>query len=207
MAPKTPPGMTRKQVLHFVRKRLQQGMPPTVREVQDAFGFRSVQTAREHLETLVKEGKLVKEAGVARGYRLPREARAPLPVLVPLLGRVQAGEPTLAVEEVAGYLPVEERRDEDLFALRVQGDSMKGAGILAGDLVVVRRQPDADHGDIVVAIIDDEATVKRLWKKGDQVELRPENPRFAPIPLDAGDPVLIGRVIEVRRYLDSLKKM
>jgi len=195
--------MTRQQVFNFVRDRLHRGVPPTVREVRDAFGFRSVQTAREHLETLVREGRLVKEAGVARGYRLPSHQRSRPAVLVPLLGRVQAGRLTTAVEEVDGYLSVEERAGEQLFALRVRGDSMVGAGILDGDVVVVRRQEDADHGDIVVAIVGDEATVKRLWKKRNRVALHPENPDFEPIPCDSDTLLLIGRVIEVRRYLDS----
>jgi repressor LexA len=203
MAPKTPPGMTRQQVLNFVRDQLHRGMPPTVREVRDAFGFRSVQTAREHLETLVEEGKLVKEAGVARGYRLPAHQRPAPSVLVPLLGRVQAGTPTTALEEVEGYLLVEARHAGELFALKVRGESMTGAGILDGDVVLVRRQADADHGDIVVAIIGDEATVKRLWRRGNQIALYPENPRFEPIPCDPEALVLIGKVIEVRRYLES----
>ncbi len=203
MAPRTPPGMTRQQVYNFVRDRLHRGMPPTVREVQDAFGFRSVQTAREHLETLVKEGRLIKEAGVARGYRLPSHHRARPAVLVPLLGRVQAGALTTAVEEVDGYLSVEERTGERLFALRVRGESMVGAGILEGDVVVVRQQDDADHGDIVVAIVGDEATVKRLWKKRGRLALSPENPDFEPIPCDPETLVLMGKVVEVRRYLDS----
>ena len=118
---RTPPGRTRTRVLDFVRERLLGGDPPTVREVQRAFGFRSPQTAREHLETLVREGRLAKEAGKARGYRLPGP-EAPPPARVPLLGRVPAGPTDLAVEDLEGYLPVDGRPDaRDLFALRSRG--------------------------------------------------------------------------------------
>jgi repressor LexA len=204
MAPKTPPGQTRNQVHHFVRQRLLSGRPPTVREVQSAFGFRSVQSAREHLEALVAEGRLAKEPGVSRGYRLPGGAAAPAVTLVPVLGRVQAGALTTAVEDPEGFLPVEGRpAGEDLFALRVQGESMTGAGILPGDLVIARRQADADHGDIVVALVDDEATVKTLFKRGRRVELHPAHPGFEPIVPDPSTLRLLGRVIEIRRRLDG----
>ncbi|MBW2109651.1 MAG: repressor LexA [Deltaproteobacteria bacterium] len=205
MTPKTPPGQTRHRVYHFVRKRLLEGRPPTVREVQAAFGFRSVQTARAHLETLVSEGKLIKEASKARGYRLPEVGQLPAPALVPLLGQVQAGTLTTAVEDPEGYVAVQYRHgQETLFALRVRGRSMTGAGILPGDVVIVRQQPSADPGDIVVAMVDDEATVKRLRVRKNRVELHPENPHFKPIVPETGDLVLLGKVIEVRRYLENI---
>jgi len=187
-----------------MRRRLLAGRPPTVREVQAAFGFRSVQSAREHLEALVAEGRLTKEPGVSRGYRLPGGAVPPA-ALVPVLGRVQAGALTTAVEDPEeGFLRVEGRADdEDLFALRVRGESMTGAGILPGDLVIARRQDDADDGDILVALIDDEATVKTLRKRGSRVELTPANPRFEPIAPEPGNLRLLGRVVEVRRRLDG----
>lgn len=203
MSPKTPPGQTRGQIYRFVRERLIEGRPPTIRDVQRAFGFRAVQTARAHLEALVTEGKLTKRSGVARGYGLPGSAgkRAPL-LQVPLIGRVQAGALTTAIEEPDGYLAVEERGDGgDLFALTVRGESMTGAGILPGDMVIVRRQADADNGDIVVALVDDEATVKRLKKVRGKVGLYPENPAFEPIFPAPDDLVLLGKVVELRRML------
>jgi repressor LexA len=204
MSPKTPPGQTRDQIFRFVRERLLKGLPPTVREVQAAFGFRSVQTAREHLETLVTEGKLDKEPGKARGYRLPEDLGAGAFALIPLLGRVQAGALTTAVEDPEGYVPVQgPDTGNGLFALKVRGKSMVGAGILPGDIVIVRRQDTADSGDIVVALVDDEATVKRLRLKRGRVELHPENPRFEPIVPDTDEVILLGKVIEVRRYLDE----
>jgi len=204
MAPKTPPGQTRRQVYRFVRERLFQGRPPTVREVQQAFGFRSVQSAREHLETLVAEGKLNKVPGQARGYRLPASRDTGPAKLVPLLGRVQAGDLTTAVEEPdGGFLAVQSRAaDDELFALRVRGESMSGAGILPGDVVVARRQSTASSGDVVVALVGDEATVKTLRRRGRRIELHPQNPDFEPIVPDPSDLVLLGKVIEVRRFLE-----
>lgn len=208
---RTPPGQTRERIFRFVRQRLLNGQPPTVREVQEAFSFRSVQTAREHLEALVETGHLSKEGGgKARGYRLPGAGRgAGTTVLVPLLGRVPAGPLDTAVEEHEGYLPLSTRRahadraDEELFGLRVHGESMTGAGILPGDVVVVRRQAQAVSGDIVVARVGDEATVKRLRLRSGRVELHAENPAFAPIVPDPAEFELLGKVVEVRRYLEE----
>lgn len=201
---RTPAGQTREQVFRFIRDCLLKGLPPTVREVQDAFGFRSVQTARQHLELLVKEGRLTKEKGKARSYRLPESTTFEMPTqLVPLLGRVQAGPLDLATQDLEGYLPIQTRHDADeLFGLRVQGESMTAAGILPGDIVVVRRQPTADSGDIVVALVRDEATVKRLRIRKNRVELHPENPDFQPIIPETEDFRLLGKVIEVRRYME-----
>jgi repressor LexA len=169
--------------------------------VQEAFGFRAVQTAREHLEALVEEGKLTKNPGRARGYSLPD--LAPVGTLrVPILGRVQAGALSSAVEDHDGYLPVESSREGDeLFALRVRGESMTGAGILPGDLVIVRSQPYASPGDIVVALVEDEATVKRFRVHRGRVELHPENPHFDPIIPPADQLQILGKVIEVRRII------
>jgi len=201
---RTPTGQTREKVFRLVRERLLGGSPPTVREVQQEFGFRAVQTAREHLEALVAEGRLAKQAGKSRGYRLPAvPGGGGLTRLIPLLGRVQAGALNAAVEDLEGYLPVQSPHDSDeLFGLRVRGESMIGAGILPDDVVVVRRQPTARSGEIVVALIGDEATVKRLRIRGKRVELRPENPEFDPIVPGPEGLTLLGKVIEVRRYLD-----
>ncbi len=203
---RTPQGETREQVFAFVRDRLLAGRPPTVREVQAAFGFRAVQTARAHLERLVEQGRLAVDRGRSRGYRLPGEAGGgpPRTRLVPLLGRVPAGVLDEAVEDPDGYLPVDARGavSDELFALRVRGESMVGAGILPGDTVIVRRQPTARTGDIVVALVDHDATVKTFVSHGGgRVTLRPENPAFDPIEMDADAVVILGRVIEVRRTL------
>ncbi|ANM28384.1 SOS-response transcriptional repressor, LexA [Acidobacteria bacterium Mor1] len=199
---RTPPGQTRERVFRFVQEQISAGQPPTVREVQEAFGFRAVQTAREHLEALVTEGRLDKQPGKSRGYRLPGPAVDP-PRWVPILGQVPAGGFELAVEHLDGYLPVQASLfdDEELFGLRVQGESMLNAGILPDDVVVVRRQPTANDGDIVVALVGEEATVKRLRRRGNLIELHPDNPDYDVLFPDPEEVQLLGRVVEVRRYL------
>lgn len=202
---RTPHGETRESVYRFVRERLLAGAPPSLREIQAEFGFRAIETAREHLQELVNEGRLLKEPGRARSYRLP-ELGAPAnhQQLVPLLGRVQAGALTTAVEQLEAWIPVHSRhRSEELFALRVRGESMIGAGIMPDDIVIVRRQSAAHSGDIVVALIDDEATVKRFRQIRERIELHPENPAFDVIVRPAAEVTLLGKVIEVRRYLET----
>lgn len=199
--PKTPPGQTRERVYHYVRERLFEGRPPTIRDVQRAFSFKAVETARGHLETLVKEGRLQKRSGEARGFTLPE---LPAPKLVPILGRVQAGALSTAVQDLEGYIPVESTHVSlDLFALRVRGESMTGAGIYPDDLVVVRRQASASSGEIIVALIEDDATVKRLRINEGRIELHPENPSFDVILPARYQCMILGKVIEVRRYLDK----
>lgn len=199
--PKTPPGQTRERVYHYVRERLVEGRPPTIRDVQRAFSFRAVETARGHLDALVNEGRLAKRSGEARGFTLPE---LPAPKLVPILGRVQAGVLSTAVQDLEGYIPVESTHvSHELFALRVNGESMTGAGIYPGDLVVVRRQATASSGEIVVALVEDEATVKRLHLRKGRIELHPANPDFEIITPSRYQCMLLGKVIEVRRFLDK----
>ena len=198
--PYTPEGKTREKILQFVRERILTGRSPTVREVQAAFGFRAVETAHRHLENLVAEGRLLREAGKSRGYQLPE---APGLLYIPLLGRVQAGALTTAVEEPEGYVAVSSRPGQgELFALRVRGESMTGAGILPGDIAIVRRQSAVDSGDIAVALVGDEATVKRVRLHGRRIELHAENPEFPPIIPPSGEVLILGKVIEIRRHLE-----
>ncbi len=198
---RTPAGETRDKVFRFIRERLLSGRPPTIREVQESFGFLSPRTAHGHLEGLVEEGRLVKDPWKARGYRLPGKEGPPT-VLVPLLGRVPAGPLDEAIEDLEGYVPVQSRASAELFGLKVKGESMTGAGILPGYVVVVRRQARADPGDVVVALVGDEATVKRLRQRRGRVELHSENPRFEPIVPDPKELKLLGKVVEVRRFLE-----
>jgi repressor LexA len=201
--PATPPGKTRARIFEYVRKRLHEGRPPTIREVQHAFGFRAVETARAHLEALVREGLLAKREGESRGFELPLPRGSHRPWLVPILGRVQAGALSTAVEDFDGYVPMEGGRSHDeFFALRVRGESMSGAGIFPGDLVLVRRQDTARSGEIVVALVEDEATVKRLRFTNRRLELHPENPDFEILVPDPGACRILGKVIEVRRLLE-----
>ncbi|HIF64621.1 MAG: transcriptional repressor LexA [bacterium] len=233
MAPITPPGKTRERVYRFMRRRLLAGDPPSVRELQQAMGFSAVQTAQQHLKALVGEGRLLRPEGRARGYRLPerlpetrsqQEAHAASSAAfsgrtfggrvsnhtfatrsVPLLGRVQAGGLTEAVEDPEGWLTLPSRFDaSQLFALRVQGLSMSGAGILPGDIAIVRQQETAESGDVVVAMVDDEATIKRFYRRGRQLELQPENPDFEVIVPTEGSLKLLGKVVELRRYMDGV---
>ena len=197
----TPPGRTREKVFRFVRDRLLAGAPPTLREVQEAMGFGAVESARKQLDALVDEGRLVKQAGVARGYRLTGEDRRRTSK-IPLLGEIQAGNLRLAVEHPAGYLVVQSRfSPRELFALTVRGDSMTGVGILHDDIVIVRRQSKADSGEIVVALVEDEATVKTLRLRRGRVVLEPANQDYEPITLRPEAVRILGRVIEVRRRL------
>jgi len=191
-------GSSRERVYAYVRDRIQEGLPPTVRDVQEAMGFRAVQSAREHLERLVQDGLLLKTAGVARGYALPDATPS---ASVPLLGRVQAGQLSAAIEDHEGSVPVSARSSDGLFALRVRGESMSGLGILPDDIVVVRTQPNAESGDIVVALVEDEATVKTLRKRRGHAELHPANPDFDIIIPPPEDLRILGKVIEVRRTL------
>jgi len=203
MTPRTPAGQTRERIYEFVRQRLLEGRPPTVREVRDAFQFKAVQTAKEHLDKPVAEGRLSRLMGKARGYRLPTgQPMDPPTTLIPLLGRVQAGPLTTAVEDIEGYVPVQSRVSGELFALTVQGKSMIDAGIMPGDIAIVRHQPTAETGDIVVALVDDEATLKRLKIKRGRVELHPENKRFHPIVPDPDQLIILGKVVEIRRNME-----
>jgi len=197
-------GETRERIFRYVRNRLLAGVSPTVRQVQAAMRFRAVQSAHEHLQALVAEGRLRKErtAGGCR-FRLAEDFGKP-PVLVPLLGRVQAGAPITALEDFEGYVPMDAvHAHGELFALRVRGDSMVGVGILEDDVVIVRRQSSAQSGEIVVALMGDEATVKTLRIDAGRVELHAANPSFAPI-VASGEVTVLGLVIEIRRRLKTV---
>jgi len=202
----TSPGVTRKKVYDFVRDQIMSGTPPTTREVQRTFGFRSVQSARQHLEQLVLEGKLAKVDGKSRSYRLPEFGKVRPPQLIPMLGRVQAGELAEAMENPPEYLMAQTRFDDnELFALTVEGESMLYAGILPGDVVFVRRQSTASPGDIVVVLLGGESTVKRYRERNGRVELHPENDAFNPIIItrENGETFsLLGKVVEVRRSIE-----
>ncbi len=198
----TPPGRTREKVFRYMRDRLLAGAPPTVREVQDAMGFEAVESARRHLDSLVAEGKLRKTPGLSRSYRLAEERARPVRTrTVPLIGRVQAGALHAAIESPDGYVTIENDGRGEFFALKVRGDSMVDLGILENDVVIVRRQEKAEPGDVVVALVGDEATVKTFQRRGRRVTLMPANADFAPIVVDASAVQILGRVVEVRRRL------
>lgn len=179
---------TREEVYLFLQTFLaQNGYAPTVREICAATGLHSTASAYYQLKALAKEGRIRLDESKKRAISLidpPQEGK------IPVVGLVTAGLPILATENIEGYLSWEE--DPDCFALRVRGDSMIGAGILSGDRVIVHPQPTAENGDIVVALLGDEATVKRLSIGDNGVWLLPENPAYEPI--DAREASILGRV-------------
>lgn len=184
------------KVLDYVRSCAQDGMCPSVREICAATGLKSTSSVHSHLKTLEERGLISRGEGLNRSIRVNGEKSAS----VPILGRVTAGMPILAVEEIDGYVPVSEsvRRGRELFALRIQGESMINAGILDGDIVIVCKTPTADNGEIVVALIEDEATVKRFYKENGHFRLQPENDDYEPIIVPKCS--ILGKVISVIRY-------
>lgn len=186
-----------KDVLKFIYQKVKKSnLPPTLREIAKHFGFSSTGTVRDHLKALANKGFIKISANKSRAIELLKESL----FSIPILGRVQAGLPTLAVEEIEGYLDLDSLvfSDDTTFALRVRGDSMIEAGIFADDLVLVRKQSIAQNGETVVALVGEEATVKYLRKKGIQYFLEPANPRYQPIPVNE-DVSIIGKVISVIR--------
>lgn len=179
------------------------GFPPTAQELADALGI-AAPSAHALVGQLVRKDYLKRTSHKARGLSIVREIDdAPRKlVAVPIVGRVAAGRPILAEENIVGEVLVESGvvSGAQCFALRVAGQSMVDAGIADGDLVVVRRQLIAENGDIVVALIGEEATVKRLSIRGPRVELCPENPKFKPIVVGVDDELrILGKVVAVRR--------
>ena len=174
-----------------------QGYPPSVREIGEAVGLKSPSTVHFHLKHLEELGVIGKQAGKGRALTL---TEAPQENQVPIVGNVAAGSPILAQECIEDYLTFDTGgRDGEYFALRVRGESMINAGILPDDLVVVHQQPAANNGEIVVALLGDEATVKRLKRQGREVWLLPENPAYQPI--DGREARILGKVAAViRRY-------
>ena len=180
----------RAEILEFLREfTAENGYAPSIREIMQAVGLNSTATVHYHLSELRRSGEIMCEEGKNRTISLPQSHG------VPIIGVVTAGQPILAVENIEGYLPWD--GDKDCFALRVRGDSMIEAGIFDGDKVVVRPQATAEHGQIVVALLGDEATVKRLYRKNGEIWLMPENPAYSPI--DGTQAQILGRVRAVVR--------
>ncbi len=204
-----------REVLDFIRHFMgQAGYPPTVREIGAHFGFvpRSV---FDHLKALERKGYLRRTASKSRSLQIldPAGASQPLPPgrppgpfrELPILGRVAAGEPLLAEENVEGTFTISREwvNGDEVFLLKVQGESMINAHILPGDYALVRRQATAENGDIVVALVNDEATVKRVLFKKDLVILQPEHPTMLPIQVHKGEKSfqIIGKVVGILRRL------
>ena len=189
------------QILDFIRREIDdKGDPPSVREICLAVGLKSTSTVHAHLNRLEEEGYIRRDATKPRALELTDTATV-RGRSVPLVGRVTAGMPILAQQNIEEYymLPQNLVGGDEVFILSVQGESMIEAGILDGDFVIVRRQSHAENGDIVVAMIDEEATVKRIFYEKTRVRLQPENSAMQPIY--ARDVTVLGRVIALFRQM------
>jgi repressor LexA len=186
-------------ILDYIRLEIEQkGYPPSVREICAAVGLKSTSSVHAHLVQLEKKGLIRRDSTKPRAMEV---LDSPLSrgKSIPLLGKVTAGTPIFAAENIEDYLVLPQYllgRDE-MFALRVQGESMIEAGILDGDVIVLRKQEDAENGDIVVALIGEEATVKRIFYEEDGVRLQPENAAMAPIFCKS--PQVLGRLVALFR--------
>jgi len=190
------------QVLEFIRESVRaNGYPPTVREICAALNLSSPSTVHAHLANLERLGLIKRDPTKPRALDVVQDLRPRRPL--PLVGRVAAGQPILAEENIEELIDVPAflRRDDDDFVLRVQGDSMADAGIFNGDFIVVHSQDEAQNGEIVVALVGDEATTKRFYNEGRTVRLQPENELYEPIIVNADEVELVGRVVGVLRQL------
>lgn len=189
---------SRERILNFLRERSREGLPPpSVREICTATGLKSTSSVHSYLRSLEEEGIIKRNAGLNRSITLSDEQPV---VQVPLLGRVTAGAPVYAFEDVVATIPYPADRNvgSELFALRVSGESMINAGILDGDVIIAEKTRAAYNGEIVVALIDDEATVKRIYREEGRIRLQPENDAYEPIY--ATQVTVLGKVVACIRY-------
>ncbi|HET7580513.1 MAG TPA: transcriptional repressor LexA [Bacillales bacterium] len=194
-------------ILKFIKSEVsKKGYPPSVREIGKAVGLASSSTVHGHLDRLEKKGLIRRDPTKPRAIEvLDSDMAASVPksatVHIPVIGKVTAGQPITAVENIEEYLPLPERLvndDDNVFILNVSGESMIDAGIFDGDMVIVKQQPNAENGDIIVAMTEEyEATVKRFYKEKDHIRLQPENETMDPIILD--NVTILGKVIGVFR--------
>ncbi len=193
-----------KEILEYIKKEiLDHGYPPAVREICEAVNLKSTSSVHSHLETLAKNGYIRRDPTKPRAIEIIDENfnlnRREM-VQVPIVGRVAAGQPILAVENIESYFPIpaEFMPKEESFMLRVKGESMINAGILDGDTILVKQQKDAENGDMVVALVDDSATVKTFYREEDKIRLQPENDTMQPIIVS--DCEILGKVFGVFRF-------
>lgn len=194
-------------ILNFIKEEiLSRGYPPSVREICEAVGLKSTSTVHGHLERLEKKGFIRRDPTKPRAIEVLDDSfqvqRREL-VNIPIVGKVAAGEPLLAVENIEDYfpIPVEYAPNDNIFMLKVQGNSMINAGIFDKDMIIVQKQSTANNGDIVVALLDDSVTVKTFYRENDFIRLQPENNNMSPIIVDDSIEIL-GKVISLyRRYI------
>ena len=194
------------QILEYIKSEiLNKGYPPSVRDICQAVNLKSTSSVHSHLETLEKNGYIRRDPTKPRtieilddNFNLVRREV----VNVPMIGTVAAGQPILAIENIDNYFPIpsEYMPNEETFMLKVKGESMINAGILDGDNILVKRQNYAKNGDMVVALVEDSATVKTFYKEDDHIRLQPENDHMEPIILP--DVEIIGKVFGVFRFFD-----
>ena len=203
--------LTKRQhtVLETIRAWIRaRGYPPTIRELGKQLGIKSLRGVTTHLDAIAKKGFLKRES-LARSISL-LDLVAPFEqaIRIPIIGRIRAGEPVLAQERMEGHVVIDGAwigtsggpTPSEHFALKVRGDSMINAGILDGDFVIIRQQPTADNGEIVVALLGEEATVKRFFKEEDCIRLQPEHPTMEPLLIPKAQPVtVLGKVVAVFR--------
>ena len=188
---------TQQKILDYLKECASEGVPPTVREIGEAVGLKSTSSVHTNLVALEEMGYIRRNDGLNRAIHLTQSEKV---TQVPLLGRVTAGMPALAVEEIEGYIPfsAQHKQDKELFALRIDGESMINCGILNGDVIICERTASVDNGEIVVALLYDEATCKRFYKENGQFRLQPENDFMDPIIVD--EVAILGKVIASIRY-------
>ncbi len=193
---------TQKKIYEYLLERSKKtAVPPSVREIGGAVGLKSTSSVQANLNALEEAGYISRDPLLKRSIRLNIQEEAKQQVhQVPLVGTVTAGAPILAVEQIEGYIPFAGNisSDKNLFALKVRGESMINAGILDGDIIVAEQTPNAKNGDKVVALIDEEATVKTFYKEKDHFRLQPENDYMDPIICD--ELIILGKVVAVFRY-------
>jgi repressor LexA len=187
-----------RKTFEFIRERLQEGYPPSVREICAHCGFKSTSTAHRAIKALTEKGLLEKQDNLNRAIRLAGQSA----IKVPLVGTVTAGTPITAIEEITDYIDFNPSKhyDNQLFALKVRGESMINAAILDGDIVIAEQVPTVENGEIAVVLVDgDSATVKRFYKENGHFRLQPENDTMEPIITN--DASILGRVVAVLRYM------
>jgi repressor LexA len=196
------------EVLDFLKDYLvEKGFPPTLREIAFHFGLRGPKSPQKTLSILERKGFIRKVPGGSRAIEIISFPQFSLTHIlsVPIVGKVKAGEPILAVENIEGYINLDRSlaSSGDVFLLRVEGDSMIDAHIQDGDFALVKPQPNAENGEIVVALIEDEATIKRIFQKRDLIRLEPANPKMEPIVVKKGEKrvTIVGKVIGIFRKL------
>lgn len=187
-----------KRVYEYVKSRMEDGIPPSIREICADLQIRSTSTAARYVNSLVDEGLLEKMDGRNRAIKLAGKCAS----RVPLIGTITAGQPITAVQDITDYINIQTNKNHagDLFALKVRGESMINAGILNGDIVIIEQKANAENGDIIAALVDgEEATVKRFYKEDGHYRLQPENDFMDPIIVDKCE--ILGKVVAVVRYL------